>query len=221
MKIRFGMAGALIVLGGLAATGPAAAKVRPVVEAGLHYSTVDYDHDLAGVLTTIWDNGWRPSFTGGAYVEWPLGSRFRLSPGLRYVQKGNRAHVEQPGVLNGEFRLLQDYLAIPVLLQLRPFASPRVAFSLGPEVAYLLTAHAISETTVLGFPRTGYNDIRNEMDDFDVSIEAGVEYAFPLENHEGFMRLRYSEGLVGVADASQWLSDWSTRGIQTVLGLRW
>lgn len=198
------------------AAAPAGARVRPVVEAGLHFSTLDFDHDLADVLDPTWDSGWRPSFTGGAYAEFPLGSRFRLSPGLRYVQKGNRIRLGSGGEY--ESRLVLHYLAIPVLLQLRPFASPRVAFSLGPEVAYLLSAAAVD---ISGTTQVRHDDIRDLMDDFDFAIEAGAEYAFPLEDHEGFVRLRYSEGLVGVADASHWISDYSTRGIQTVLGLRW
>ena len=216
MRTACAMTGALIALAMVAPIGPVAAAVRPVVEAGLHVSTLDYDHE-----PQYWTNGWRPSFVSGAYVEIPLGGRLGLSPGLRYVQKGTRVDLNVSNVPVGQFRVVQDYLALPVALEVWPMKTRQIAFWVGPEVAYLVSAHLIFEGAAGVVPRSSYTDVRRLMDDFDFSVEIGAEYAFPLENHEGFFRVRYSEGLVGVAKASEWVSDWSTRGIQTVFGLRW
>ena len=215
----------LVAFAMMVPAGPrmAEARARPAVEWGVHYSTLDYDRELP-----VWRNGWRPSLTAGAYVEIPLGRRWALSPGLRYVQKGNRVRYDARPSFDqvGEFRVVQNYLAVPWLLQVGPFTSRRIMLSLGPEVAFLLSAHLIVEEEVGGTPRSEYDDIHDVMEAIDFSLEAGVEYPFPLENHEGFVRLRYSHGLAGVAQTTQlgfspWSSNWSTRGIQWGLGLRW
>lgn len=210
--------GALLTCTMLSQAGLALAQVRPTVEWGIYYSTLDYDRELS-----FWRNGWRPSFTPAASVEIPLGRHWGLSPGLRYVQKGNRVRYDARPAFGqvGEFRIVQNYLAVPLVLQVRPFSSRRLALSIGPEVAFLLSAHLITEEEVNGTPHSEYTDIRDQMEGTDVSLEAGVEYPFPLENHEGFLRFRYSHGLVGVAEANEWYSDWSTRGVQSSLGLRW
>jgi hypothetical protein len=206
--------GVLLGLAVVAQATPLSARVRPVVEAGVHVSTIDYDQQPG-----YWRNGWRSSFTAGASVEIPLGARFRLAPGLRYVQKGNRVRYDVFGTA-GQFRIAQDYLALPLTLQVTPFRSSAVALSIGPEVGILVSAQTLIEPGPLYY--TGYyDDIRDDLESIDVALDVGVEYAFPIENHEGLVRFRYSHGLTGVAREGHWITDWTTRGLQGTLGLRW
>lgn len=192
---------------------PLAAGVRPVVEAGVNLSTLDYDRPAA-----FWRNGWRPSFTGGASLEIPLGSRFRLAPGLRYVRKGNQVRLDGQ-FAPGQFRIVQDYLALPLTLQVTPFRSRAVGLFIGPEIAILAAAQSLIEPAAV---RTGsYDDIRDDLERLDLALDIGVEVAFPIENHEGLVRFRYSHGLTGVAQEGHWVTDWTTRGLMLGLGLRW
>src|SRR5262245_28643411 len=121
---------ALLMLGSAI---PAMAQTRFAAEAGFNYSTVGHDYDNTALVMDSGarlDVGWQSSFTGGVSAEIPLGSRFRLAPGLRYAQKENRAQFALSGfsgeVRTGESRLVLDYLALPLTLQARPFASPRI-----------------------------------------------------------------------------------------------
>lgn len=202
----------LAALAMVAQAAPLAARMRPVVEAGLHLSTLDYDQEL-----DFWRNGWRPSFTAGASVEIRLGERFRLAPGLRYVRKGNRVRYDG---FTGQFRIVQDYVALPLTLQVTPFRSRPIALSIGPEVGILASAHSFYEPGVV-FSGGSYADIQNDLEDLDVVLDVGAEYAFPIENHEGLVRFRYSHGLTGVAREGHWVTDWTTRGLNLGLGLRW
>jgi hypothetical protein len=202
-------------------TTPAIAQARLAVDAGIHYTTVDYDLDLENFFSgpgTTWENGWRATFTGGASVEFPLGQHWAVSPGLRYVQRGNNFRLDAGSIVN-EGHLVQNYLALPVILHVRPFSTDRIALQAGPEIAFLLSAWSAVDAkgSGLGAFRTDTDAIKN----VDVSLEGGVEYAFPMENHEGFVRLRYSYGVTGVAEPGQWISDWSSRGVESTFGLRW
>ena len=214
---RWGL-GILVVVGAYGPWRATEAQVRQTVEAGVHYSTLDYDQAYS-----FWDTGWRFSFTGGAAVEIPLGERWALAPGLRYVQKGNQVRYDLRPALPaaGEFRILQDYLAVAVRLRFRPLSSRRMAVCIGPEVAFLVSAHSVTVSAIPAqfVTETSYDDIRDDLKKVDFSVAAGAEVPFPVENHEVFVALRYSEGLVGVAP--EWASDWSTRGIESVVGLRW
>jgi hypothetical protein len=204
----------LAALWGLA--GAARAEVRPAFEWGLHHSGVAYDRDLGDLFGIRWRNGWRPSFTAGASVGFPLGRRWALAPGVRYVQKGNRIRYST-GLAEGDVRQVLNYLAMPVILEVRPFTSRSIALTVGPEVAFLLSAYTVGEDGGDGM----FRDEQGSIEDLDVSVEGGVEYAFRLENHEGFMRVRYSHGVVAVAEPPQWITAWSTRGLRWTMGIRW
>jgi outer membrane protein with beta-barrel domain len=202
---------------GLAIASPALARVRPGVDAGASISTFNYDE-----TPWIWDRqGWRSSFTGGGVAEIALGERFAVTTGLRYVQHGNtfEYHIGTQRMM-GEFRL--NYLSVPALLELHSRARRGLFVALGPEIAFLLSASVINdEPTSGGGVRTNYQDIFGLLEGSNVSIDAGVGFEFPLENHSGLVQLRYSHGLSGVAEQYHWISDWYTRGIECVAGLRW
>ena len=214
---------------GLATASSALARIRPGIEAGVNVSTLDYFHeDALRDLSIFWDNGWRPSFTGGAVVEFPIGGRFACTTGLRYVQQGNKVEVAVTTLprVEGEFRIMQNYLAVPVLLEFHQLAASGFFLSVGPEVGFLLSGRVKSEQAVfgLGVPPTHIEesrDISNELEDVNVTIDGGAGVAFPLYSHVGIVQLRYSHGVTSPAKKDHWATDWSTQGIEFLAGMRW
>ncbi|MBI5711238.1 MAG: PorT family protein [Candidatus Eisenbacteria bacterium] len=199
------------------------ARIHAGVEAGLNLSSLRYDDQLPP-----WDPGWRTSFTGGACLEIPLRGRFALAAGLRYVQQGNRVKYDTgPGSLRqvGEFRVVQNYVSIPMLLKCRPLPSRRIILSVGPEIGFLLSGRLIVEETLItgGVPdeRTEYDNIRDHLRKTNLTLDVGTGFEFPMENHVGVMSLRYTHGLTGTANKDAWFSDWKTRGIEWLVGMRW
>jgi hypothetical protein len=147
---------------------------------------------------------------------------------LRYVQEGNRVEYDTgPGSVRqvGEFRMVQNYLSVPLLLQFRPPRMGGFFLSLGPEVAFLLSGRLIVEQTIdIGsgpVPNTEYDDIHRDLEPTNLSLDAGLGVEVPMENHVGVVQLRYSHGLTGVADPDEWFSDWKTQGIEWLAGMRW
>ena len=200
----------------------AQAGVRPGVEVGLNLSSLSYVDD-SSFLFSFWDRRWRTSLSGGTSLQLPLRGRFNLVMGMRYVQQGNRVRYDTgPGAFRqvGEFRVVQNYLSFPVLVSWRPLPSKRVFLSLGPEVAFLLSGRLIVEESIPG-DRTEYRDIEDDLEPVNLSLDAGVGFEFPVEHHVAIVGLRYSHGLTGVADEDDWISNWKTRGVEGLLGMRW
>ncbi|HYM82353.1 MAG TPA: porin family protein [Candidatus Limnocylindria bacterium] len=199
------------------------ARVRLGVEAGVNLSTLRYDDELPP-----WDPGWQASFAGGTNFEIPLVDRFSLMTGPRYVRQGNRVKYDTgPGSVRqvGEFRVVQDYVSLPILLAFRPLPSRRFFVSLGPEIAYLLSGRLVVEETLFtgGVPeeRSEYADIEDDLKKTNLSLDFGGGLEFSLEKHIGVLQLRYTHGVSGVAEKDRWFSDWKTRGIEGLLGVRW
>jgi hypothetical protein len=202
----------------LASASPAVARIRPGLELGTNVSTIDYFDELPW-----WNNGWRASFTGGVVVEFPLGDRLALTSGLRYVQQGNRVEVNIPALV-GEFRVVQNYLAVPAWFELHPFPARGFFLSLGPEVGFLLSGQVEEEYTTYGFPPTQFDgtmDIGSILEDVNVAIDAGAGFSFPLAGHVGIVQARYSQGITSAAKKDQWFSDWKTQGVEFLAGMRW
>ena len=188
----------------------------------MNISSLSYEN-AEGAPFVYWDRGWGTSFTGGATLEVPIRERFALTTGLRYVQQGNRVKYDTGPSgfqLVGEFRVLQSYLAVPMLLAVRPFPSRRLFLSLGPELAFLLSARLIDQAT-LPAESSEYRDIGDQVESTNFSLVAGAGFEFPMENHVGVLNLRYTHGLTGTANENYWASDWKTRGVECVVGMRW
>lgn len=203
----------------LHAAPPALARVRPGIELGMNVSTLDYYDELPW-----WDNGWRPSFTGGVVVEFPFGDRVALTTGLRYVQQGNRVEVNLmgPPALVGEFRIVQNYLAVPAWFEFRPFPAPGFFLAVGPEVGFLLSGRAESEFTISGSPQfRETQDIESSLEDVNIAIDAGAGFSFPFAGHVGIIQARYSQGVTSAAKKDQWFSDWKNKGAEFLGGMRW
>ena len=202
----------------LPTASPALARVRPGIELGMNVSTLDYYEELPW-----WNNGWRPSFTGGVVVEFPFGDRVALTTGLRYAQQGNRVEVNLTGppALVGEFRIMQNYLAVPVRFEVHPFPATGFFLAVGPEVGFLLSGRAVSEYTSSGVPFKETQDIGNILEEVNVAIDVGAGYSFPFVGHLGIVEARYSQGITSAAKKDRWFSDWKNKGVEFLAGIRW
>jgi hypothetical protein len=192
-------------------------------QAGVNVSTCRYDDELPP-----WSPGWRASFTGGSELEVLFNKRLSLMTGPRYVRQTNRVKYDTgPGSFRqvGEFRAVQDYLSLPVLLAVRPFPSRRLFISVGPEVSLLLSGRFIVEETLLigssREERQSKEDIKDKLKSTNVTLDAGLGIEFPLGKHLAVTGVRYTHGIVGVAEKSAWFSDWKTQGIESLVGIRW
>ncbi|NOT34769.1 MAG: PorT family protein [Candidatus Eisenbacteria bacterium] len=198
------------------------AEVRAGVEIGVNLSSLSYDDD-DHFLLSYWDRDWSNSLTGGVSLDVTLRARLGLETGLRYIRQGNRVEYDTGPIgprAVGKFRIVQDYLSIPVRLAYRPFASRRLCFSLGPEIALLLSGRLIVEES-MPEERSEDNNIKDDLDSSNLSLNAGAGLEFPVENHVGVLSLRYSHGLTGVAKEDRWFSDWKTRGVELLVGMQW
>ena len=199
----------------------AVARVRAGVELGVNYSSLDYD-DLGRPPMSLWDPGWRASFTGGATLQFPLRGRFDLVTGLRYVQQGNRVKVDEAEAppLHAEFRIYQDYVSVPALLTYYPSTKQRFFLSLGPEVGFLVAARSIIHYSSPPFPDAS-TDEKDGMEGINVTLDAAAGYEFPAGDHVAITSLRYTHGVTGVAKEDHWVTDWQTRGVEFLVGMRW
>lgn len=209
----------------LATASPAVARLRLGVEAGANLSTLRYDDELS-----VWDNGWRTSFTGGAVFEILQPGRFALVTGLRFVRQGNEVSYEyltgpSSDRVIGEFRIFQDYLAVPVLMEFRPLHSRRLFVSLGPEIGILVSARLDDERAVIsGGTRsesTVSRNIKSDLTPANVTLDVGMGFEFPMENHVGVAQVRYVHGVIDVADKDAWITNWKTQGVEVLTGIRW
>lgn len=213
---------ALVLALSLTVVPAAQARPRFGVEVGSNVAWLEYDEELSP-----WDTGWRPLLLAGATVQFPLRGPFAITTGLRYVQKGNHVDIDTgagPVQLIGEFQVTQDYVTIPVWIELRPRGS-ELALSLGPELGMLTGARLEGELRLIsGGTATlieDSDDIEDDLDGMDLALVFGATHEFPFAGRSGVINLRYSHGLVGVAKEDRWSSDWQTRGVEASLGLRW
>ena len=164
--------------------------------------------------------GLEPSFTGGATLQVPIRGRFDLVTGLRYVQQGDQKKIKVPlsPPLSAEARIYQDYLSVPALLTYYP--AQRFFFSVGPEIGLLIAAHDVVEYSDPPLPDQAFND-KNALESTNTMVDAAAGYELPVANHVGTITLRYTRGLTGVAKNGEWATDWDTRGVELLLGMRW
>lgn len=204
-------------------SAPARAGARFGLEVGANVSSLRYT-DANGIISAFgWDPGWRASFTGGASVEFPWRRTVSVMTGLRYVQQGDKVEFGTSGPvssLTGEFRISQNYLAVPLLLAFRPFPSPRCFLAAGPEGAVLLSGKASTEFSSGGLPSDSHS-ITHNLKPANLSLDAEAGLEFPAEGHAGLVILRYTHGLIDTQEKNDWAIAWKTRGVEALVGMRW
>jgi hypothetical protein len=205
----------------LVAPSLATARPRFGIQAGANFSTLRYDE----TFQTFTSTGWASSFTGGVELEKPLKERSSLRSGLRYVCYTNRVEFDTgPGPAReyGVFDIAQHYIALPVLLALRPFPSPRVILTAGPEVAYLVAGKRRIESHLAdGSTRSANEDITSTLLRANFTLDAGLEMEIPVGGGAIAPGIRYTHGIVGTANTNYLFSNWKTQGVEALLAYRW
>ncbi|MBK9730560.1 MAG: OmpA family protein [Chitinophagaceae bacterium] len=122
----------------------------------------------------------RPSFTGGAFVNYPFTTRLFLQPQLMYSIMGGTITND----LNSDFdrRQLLYYASLPVLLKYD--INEKFAVFAGPQLDYLLTARQKIGNEIEG-------DNSGDLNNIDYAATAGVEI-FP--RNEISLQARYMHG---------------------------
>lgn len=201
-------------------------ELRFGVEGGLIYTFPDFDEEEA-----VLDESGLAAFTAGASVEIPLGDWRSFVTGLRYSRRGHDVRFDTgqddpTGRHWGDVEITQDYLSLPLLLKVRLLDTPRLFFKAGPEIAFLISAHAdgqenknTGEFTMI-MPHDN-DDISDELRTacFCVDLAGGVE--FPVGRHLASVELRYDYGVAETAKAGRFFSNWQMSGFQAILGMSW
>lgn len=202
----------------LMSCAPAFAAVRYGFDIGVNVSSFHYERD-SGFPMSLWrERHEKVVPTIGGVLEIPVGERLAIATGLRYVQHGLRVDVDD--VFTTGFEHTLHYLSAPLLLSVRPLPSKRIFLAAGPEVALLIAAEG--EVLSLGAGPGGSSvSIKDDMDPTNFSLDGEVGVEFPMGPQAGRLAARYSHGVVGVAKKSHWFSDWSTRGMEVLFGVRW
>jgi len=207
------------------ATGAFAAQgVRPGIQLGINYVSLNYEDPM-----DVWEPGWRVGYSAGGFIEIPLATNFSLQPGLRYVQLGNKVDVDigseqQEGRLCGEFKIIQNYLSVPILFKVNLHRSPTLFLLAGPEMGFLMSARSKeSETIEFESPsfreeRSTDEDISENLESSNISLNAGLGIEFEVAAHSLHIQLQYSHGLTETAKEESWITNWKTREIRTSIG---
>ena len=205
-------------LAAVTCAAPAIAKGKIGFDIGVNVSSLSYENPDA-VPIRDWDRHWRALPSLGLSFEVPGNGPIGWVTGIRYVQHGNR--VEVPGsALVREISFVHHYLALPMLVSWRPFPSRHLFVAGGPEVALLFDAEVVTQYISPGRARSS-QQIGDDMEPFNLSLDAQAGMEIPLGKELVAVTVRYTHGLTGVAKEESWASDWSTRGVEGLIGLRW
>jgi len=145
MRHRLLTSAALAALAALTLARPVTAGPRcsAGIQFGLNENRATYDWtdaplDIHPALTAAW--------SAGATLDVPIGRRFSLATGLRYIEYGDRMEVTitstapSPQSVRFKSHTTWRYVAVPVLVRFRPLASRGWFVEAGPEAGYLAGA---------------------------------------------------------------------------------
>lgn len=166
-----------------------------------------------------WDTGGRIFLAGRVFVDVPLTPFLSLQPAVRYARIGNRVGFTEFDGSDAEFRITQEYIGLPVLVEARPLRGA-VFVSAGVDLAYLLTGTMDNENAGPDFEP----DVTETMNRINVSALLGLGRDVRVDRHRLHIRAQYARGLTAVAaeqsDSGGWLYNWRTRELGVALGYR-
>ena len=147
-------------------------------------------------------SGWRTGFCGGAFVLWPITSRFGLQQEVAFSQRGSRQDIEVdilelPTVLHVTYDM--SYMDIPVLLRYTLFRGGRTNFYTvaGTAMSLMLdgryTLEGLLDDGSEQVPLTADADL-SEVDMFDFSIVYGAGLDFSLAGLGLLAEYRFTMG---------------------------
>jgi hypothetical protein len=209
----------------LVGSAPRCEPVRPGVEVGLTYSFPDFD-----VGSAVLDKSGVTSFAIGGFIEIPLGDWRSFVPGLRYIRRGHSVKFDTEGTGKegwraGDVDIDDSYLSVPILLKVTLVDRPRLFFKAGPDVLWLLSAHAngresIEDDFVKIIPYED-KDISGDLRPVTFSVDLGGGVEFQAGQHTASIEARYDYGVDETARAGRFFSNWQTSEVELVFGLTW
>lgn len=145
---------------------------------------------------------WRTGFAVGAFLYFPVTSRFGIQQELMYIQKGSRQDIgveilDIPTVLDVAYDM--DYIEIPVLMKLAwvkrekstLYSIAGTALSLKVRDRYVLTGEIDDGSQVV--PLRADADM-SEVDMFDYSFVYGIGFEFTLWKRRMMLEHRFTIG---------------------------
>jgi hypothetical protein len=184
------------------------ASVSWSVHAAVNRSAIEYDEKWITYEETSWGTG----FSVGLEAEWSFTKRVAVISELRFVQLSARTVFDEH-YASGHFDLKQSYASLPLSLRYYLGEEQTISFEAGVDIGVLLAAShkedyddgsAVHDSTI---------DIQDGMDPFNLGVAVGLgvdvsDLGLPVQ-----LRVRWVEGLAGVADDDNWYSDWRLREI--------
>jgi opacity protein-like surface antigen len=180
MKFTMNKKAVLLALAGLALV-TAKAQVQFGAKAGVNISSFT-GSDATGASTLL-------GFNVGGLVKVPISDAFSFQPELLYSGQGAKGSTTDPNSgANISVSEPLSYLNVPLLFKYtRPFG---VYTELGPQVGYLLSAHAKAQGVSV--------DAKSQFSSTDFSLVFGLGYISPANIGIDF---RYNFGLSNVGKA--------------------
>jgi len=203
----------------------AARTIHPGVQGGYTLTNLKYDDpNPLGFWDAQGDNG----FSAGVFFDIELNAPLSLVPEIRFTRYRNHVTVDSgPGTpsAHGEFEIEQDYVSVPVLMKWKPVPA-RVAelfFTGGVELGFLVSASARVNTVEQpgDIITDEEQDIKDTMENTNFSLLIGAGVDIHAASHIVVLQVRYNHGLTGVADDTQWITNWKTQAVEFLVGFGW
>lgn len=199
-----------VVAFGLLIFLPANAQQHQIgVVGGLNLAKLSSD-DLEGIGFEFSN---RTAFGLGGVLDLGLNKNISLRFEPMYLQKGSEfPDNEEPDV---ELKLEASYFEVPVLIKYAFGRSDvRPYLMAGPSLGLLLKADLV-------VPGQENEDIKDELQNIDLSVGVGAGISFPMGRTSFFVQGRYVLGLTNLNDSEGEGSDseFNNRGIQFMAGI--
>lgn len=171
---------------------------------------------------------WHPEITSSinimVFSEFNYSTSFLQLIGIRYVQQGSNIRYEdyhEFGSLSvyvkGSHNLKQNYLSIP--LRVMYTFDGNSFFLAGPEFAYLISStYDHNQESPDPEQNTYSENITSKLNRFNVSMNIGFGFSFPILNQTFYILAQYSHGLTNNAKDEFWGRGWKTRELSFSIG---
>ena len=137
------------------------------------------------------DNGLKPTYLGGLFVNVLLFETFSLQPEVLYVNKGFQS--TSSGSTTPRYNL--HYLSVPIMLQYHVL--DKLIVALGPEVSYLMDATRNPNfDNFFSSSTSAIDQLLSSYKNLDIALNVGVGY---LLSDTWALSLRYNIGLYDIS----------------------
>jgi len=228
---------AFVLCAALDSVATAAPRVRIGVGGGLNLAQLTYQSDFLG-----FDPKYRPAWSAGLALDVPLGSRFSLGSGARYVEYRERDVFTFTDGSGGVFAWVEThdayrYVAVPLQLRYRPMGRSGLFVAAGPEVGYLTSLwNELSVEYRSTAPGPGPARIARPMAQifeqgpgsserlaslrrWNVALTGGIGWELPVAGHAVAAGVQYTHGLTDLTRSPE--IERQTRAIETLFTIYW